>query len=445
MRGLSGRGKWPERPGARRTIQIAGAIVAGALLVVGAGAVLKPRGDAPDAPGSPAQAVSRETDAIARTQERLRTLPNDWVTWADLGMAYVQRARVTADPGYYAKAEGALKRSLAVQPKDNALAQAGLGALAAARHDFAAALRHGQEAAKVDPYLASAHGVVGDALIELGRYDEAYGAIQRMVDARPDTASYARASYTWELRGDTARARSALEQALAVAPTADDAGFALFYLGELAFNAGDLKTAAARYEEGSQRAADYLPLRAGKAKVLAAQGKNAEAVAEYRAVVTRLPLSVYVAELGDLLAATGDKAGAERQFALVRAEQQLLARSGVDTDLELALFDADHGAAPAALVNAQKAYAKRRTVHTSDALAWALHVNGRDTEALKHARDAVRLGTRNAQFYYHLGVIEQTLGQNAAARSHLEQALKINPYFSGRSAADANTRLAGLR
>jgi len=432
--------------------RMAGATVVGALLVVGAGAVLAPRGEEPagDRPATRAQVVSRPgpgqdlAAGIARTQEHLRKLPGDWATWAELGMAYVQQARITANPSYYPRAEGALKRSLEVRPKDNALAETGLGALAAARHDFAGALRHGQQATKLDPYLATAHGVVADAFIELGRYDEAYQSVQRMVDLRPDVASYTRASYTWELRGDTARARAALEQALAVAPTTADAGYALFYLGELAFNAGDLTTAAARYEEGSRRAADYLPLRAGKAKVFAAQGKTAEAITEYRAVVNRLPLSGYVAELGDLLAATGDKAGAEQQFALVRAEQKLLARGGVDTDLELALFDADHGAAAAALTGARRAYAKRKSVFAADALAWALHANGKYAEALKHAREAVRLGTHNAQFYYHLGTIEAALGQPAAARTHLAQALKINPHFSVRHAADANTRLASL-
>jgi len=431
---------------------VVGAIVVGALLVVGAGIMLGPRGDQPGVgrPVPRAQSVKRpgpgqDLDAaIRKTQEHLRVRPDDWSTWAELGMAYVQQARITADPAYYPRAEGALKRSLKVRPKDNALALTGQGALAAARHAFGTALRLGQQAAAIDPYLATAHGVVGDALIELGRYDEAYQAIQRMVDVRPDTASYTRASYAWELRGDTQRARDALQQALTVAPSAADAGYALFYLGELAFNAGDLRTAAVRYEEGSRRAAGYLPLRAGRAKLLAAQGKTKEAITEYRAIVARLPLSGYVAELGDLLAATGDAAGAEQQFALVRAEQQLLARNGVDTDLELALFDADHGAAPTALSASRKTYTKRKSIFAADALAWALHANGRDAEALRHAQDAIRLGTRSAQLYYHLGMIEAKLGERDAARQHLAEALKINPYFSVRHAPTARTTLAFL-
>jgi tetratricopeptide (TPR) repeat protein len=415
-----------------RTVAL-GAAVAGlaALLLLGGGAVLRPlRGSPPPAaPAEPAAAQGLGA-AIARAQQRLRELPADHATWAELGLAYVQQARITADPTYYPRAQGALERSLAVHPAENAPAHVGLGALAAARHDFAGALAAGRRALAIDPYSAPAYGVVGDALIELGRYDEAYRAIQRMADLKPGTASYARASYTWELRGDLPRARQALELALEVAPSPDDAGFALYYLGELAWNAGDLRTARSRYAEGLRRAPGYLPLQEGRAKVLAAEGRTAEAVAAYRSLVARLPQPAYAGAFGDLLAATGDRAGARQQYALVRAEERILAANGVDVDLELALFEADHGNPGVALDAARKTYAQRRGIFAEDALAWALHAAGRDAEALPHARAAQRLGTRNASLRYHLGMIEHSLGDRAGARRDLAAALAINPHFS---------------
>jgi tetratricopeptide (TPR) repeat protein len=400
-----------------------------------------PRPPAAPLVGGPGQDLKA---LIGYHERRARQLPEDWRNWAALGSACVQQARVSGDPSYYRRAETALNKSLEVRPDENAPALTGLGALAAARHDFAAALGYAGKATALAPYTAAGFGVTGDALIELGRYPEAFEAIQRMVDLQPDTGSYARASYAWELRGDTVRARDALEQALQVAPSAADAGFALYYLGELAYNAGDLATAADRYAEGLMRAPDYLPLRAGQARVAAAQGRTADAVAGYRAVVERLPQPGYVAELGDLLAATGDQAGAEQQYALVRATQKLLAGEGVATDLELALFDADHGAGEAALGAAQTAYPKRPGIFAADALAWALHANGRDAEALPHAREALRLGTRSAPLHYHLGMIEAALGQADAARRSLATALAINPYFSIRDAKQARDTLAKL-
>lgn len=433
--------------------RIRGAVLSSAVLVLAVvllltgGALLS--GAAPPArtvpPERTAAPVGDRGAAVTRAQQRLHDVPGDYVTWAELGAAYVQQARVTADPSYYLKAQGALDRSLQVRRAGNSVALTGLAALAAARHDFARALDLGRRSLAIDGYSATTYGVVGDALVELGRYDEAFRAVQRMVDLRPDVASYARASYAWELRGDVRRARRALELALEAAPSPDDQGFALYYLGELAWNAGDLQAAERRYAEGARRAPGYLPLQEGRAKVLAARGRTAEAIATYRTLTARLPQPAYVAELGDLLTATGDHAGAAQQYALVRAEQQLLRANGVDTDLELALFDADHGNPAGALRAARAAYATRKGIFGEDALAWAMHAAGRDREALPHARAAQRLGTRSALLRYHLGMIYAALGDRAGAREQLTAALDTNPHFSPLQAPVARAFLGSLR
>ena len=89
--------------------------------------------------------------AIASLESRLEAAPEDWQASAALGIAYVQQARVTADPSAYPIAQAALRRSLALRPNDNADALIGLGTLAAARHDFASALRWGRRAVRTAP------------------------------------------------------------------------------------------------------------------------------------------------------------------------------------------------------------------------------------------------------------------------------------------------------
>ena len=88
--------------------------------------VVKPGGD-------------RLADSIARAQQRLRDVPGDWPTRAALGSAYLEQGRITADPTYYPKAEGAARRSLEIHPDGNADALVALATLAAARHDFTGA------------------------------------------------------------------------------------------------------------------------------------------------------------------------------------------------------------------------------------------------------------------------------------------------------------------
>ncbi|MDQ3431166.1 MAG: tetratricopeptide repeat protein [Actinomycetota bacterium] len=423
------------------------------VMLLGAGVAFT---DAPPAPPrdaqprgastGPAEVAARDDLAATVTtlQSRLRRLPGDWDSWAALGAAYVQQARITADPTYYAKAEGALRRSLEERPDDNAAAFTGLAALAVARHDFAAGLRLARRAERLNPYSAAALGVRSDALIELGRYEEAFAALQRMVDLKPGVASFTRASYSYELRGDLRGARYALRQALDLAGSPADAAYAAYYLGELAWNSGDVRGAARHYADGLRRDPSFTPLLAGRAKVAAARGRTEQALRDYRTVVERLPQPSYVIEYADLLTSLGRDAEATRQHALVAAEQELFRSQGVNVDLELALYDADHGRPGPALQAARAEWDRRRSVHVEDAYAWALHVNGRPAEALPHAAAAERLGTRSALFAYHRGVIEAALGQDGAARRSLSRALRINPHFSVLHAPRAKQLLSEL-
>jgi Tfp pilus assembly protein PilF len=54
---------------------------------------------------------------------------------------------------------------------------------------------------------------------------------------------------------------------------------------------------------------------------------------------------------------------------------------------------------------------------------------------------ALRLGTRDAQLYYHAGMIAQAAGEKAAARDYLQRALQLNPQFDPLQAAMARQAL----
>ncbi len=384
------------------------------------------------------------SQAIASLQERLRAVPGDWRAFANLGLAYVQQARVSADPSYYPKAQGVLERSLRLHVDANFEANVGMGALALARHDFASALEWGDRARVVNPYNGNVYGVIGDAQVELGRYHDAFATFQTMVDTRPNLASYARVSYARELEGDVHGAVAAMRMAARAAGTPQDAAWASYQLGELYFASGRPALAEAAYRRGVELAPDYVPPRAGLAKVAWAGGRVHRAIRGYTWVVERFPSPEYVIALGDLYEASGRPRPAERQYALVRAEERLFRANGVNVDLELALFDADHGRPVDALAAARAEWSRRDSINVADALGWALYANGRYREAAPYARRALSLGTRNALFMFHAGMTQLRLGHRGAARELLSDALATNPHFSILWGSVARRTLAGL-
>ncbi len=423
-------------------------LAAGLFVFAGIGLFRGPRDSGPTAVPAPSASVLLGPGAgggsITVLQNRLRTNPQDWRGFATLGLSYIAEARVTADPSYYPKAEGVLRESLRLRGEGNFEALVGLGALSLARHDFADALEYGERARELNPYNGDVYGVIGDALLELGRYDEAFRAFQTMVDTRPNLSSYARVSYARELRGDVEGAFAAMEAALGSAGTPTDAAWASYHVGELSFSIGDLRRAAAAYRRGIQLAPGFVPNRAGLAKVAWARGDLERAIDGFVWVTQRYPLPEYVIALGDLYAASGRRSLAERQFDLVRAMQELFRANGVNVDLELALFEADRGDPAEAVGAARGEWGRRESIHVADALGWALYRDGRAEEAAPYADRALALGTRNALFFFHSGMIRLRLGDEERARELLREALDLNPYFSIRWTPVAERTLAKL-
>ncbi|MBA2700184.1 MAG: tetratricopeptide repeat protein [Chloroflexi bacterium] len=387
-------------------------------------------------------------DLILGLQDALREDPDNGAAATQLGLAYLQQTRETGDPSYYPKAETLFTQALEEDDADFA-AMVGMGSLALARHDFAAALTWGEQAHAVNPSHAPALGVIGDAQIELGRYDEAVVTFQAMVDLRPDLASYSRVSYARELFGDRPGAIIAMEQAAeAGAGRAENIAWTQVQLGNLHAGGGDLATATRAYETALRTLPGYVYALAGQGRVAAAQGDYSTAIAHYEAALTAMPLPEFAIALGDVYTAAGDAAAAERTYALVEAIQALSVANGVDLDLELALFTVDHperGQDPATtLALAEAAYARRPGIHAADVLAWARFAAGDLNGAWSASVEARRLGTKDALMAYHAGVIAGARGDTAAAQELLQTALTLDPHFSLRYAPDAQSRLTRL-
>lgn len=383
--------------------------------------------------------------AVDAAQQRLAVSPDDPQSISLLALAYLQRVRETGDPSYYARADELVRRGLSLGPHEITTLVAA-GTLSLGRHDFASALDYGTRAVAVAPARSAGLGIVTDSLVELGRYDEAIVAAQRMVDLRPDLTSYSRVAYVRELHGDLAGAITAMRAAVAAGnPTSEATAWTEVQLGHLLFATGDLSAAEEAYRSSRDRVRDYVYGNAGIARIRAARGDLRGAAQLYEAAVTRLPLPEFAAALGDVYAKLGDRTRAEQQYAVVAATSRLLSAGGVRTDVDQALFDADRDRnIPAALASARAEYELRTSVHVADALAWAEYRAGDVAAAVRYSAAALRTGTQDPLLLYRAGVIAEAAGDKARARALLSRSNELNPRYSVLFADDLAMRLQRL-
>jgi tetratricopeptide (TPR) repeat protein len=367
---------------------------------------------------------------IGRVLGLLRAQPREVDGLSSLAGLYLQKVRETADPAFYARAQTALQRALTAAPRDpGALTEQ--GALALARHDFRGGLRDARAARSAAPEANKPFGVLVDSLVELGRYRDAGRALQTMVDRKPNLDAYARVSYFRELHGDLRGAASALRLAISAGgEVPENAAYVQTLLGDLELVRGRPSVAAHAYRGALAQLPRYGPALYGLARSEGARGRPARAIARLRALVARLPLPAYVVALGDAELAAGRTAAARRDLALVGAQERLLRAAGVNTDVDLALYEADHGSARRGVVLGRRAWAQAPSVRAADALGWTLTRAGQPRAGLAWLRRAMALGSRDPGFLYHAGSAAAAAGERALARTWLTRLVRQAPHFS---------------
>jgi tetratricopeptide (TPR) repeat protein len=324
-----------------------------------------------------------------------------------------------------------VRRRVAVAGGPPALITQGEASLANTRHRFKDGLRLAREAIGLDHENGAAYGALGDALLNLGRYRQAFQVYDEMALKAPGIASFTRVGSARELVGRPKAAVAADELALeADATIPEQIAWTMTQIGNIRFNMGRLGAAATAYRRALRRFPGYVHAEAGLARVEAAEGHDREAIARLSRAVVKLPVPAYVIWLGDILHVSGREAAARREYALVRAIEKLYAANGVRTELQTAVFDLDHDRNVAdALARARAAYESAPGIYAEDALSWGLFRVGRCGAARAHSVRALRLGTRDGLLAFHRAMIERCLG-SPSARWWFRQSLAINPHFS---------------
>jgi tetratricopeptide (TPR) repeat protein len=414
-------------------------IVPGVLALVLIGIVWmkwRPQAALPAAPqpvGSPGGLSTAADDlnrAVADLEQRVVKRPHDASTAARLADALLRQARVASNPGLAVRAEEVLRAALKQEPTNYDALRA-MGAVLLSQHRFEEAIDIATRARDIDPVDAWNYGVLGDAHLELGQYPQAFEAFDQMMKRRPSAATYARASYARELQGDLDGALRLMQMATDATSTHDPEGQAWHHaqMGDLLLQLGKVDAAEREYEHAAFIFPSHPLARIGMARVKAAQGDARGALDIYEELMKRGPSPFLAARAGELHEQLGERAAADRCYAL--AENGW--RYDTPEPTLLAAFLATHARGDgngngngdvklAEAVNIAEQTAKRRQdIFTMDALAWSYFRSGRVADAAKASAEALRTGTRDKTILAHAAAIQQAQAQ-AIQQAHASRA-----------------------
>lgn len=386
------------------------------------------------------------TDAeISEVLKLIEKIPDSPTGYNQLAAIYIKRARSTGDFSLNSKAETAIDKALQIAP-DDASARKLKASLHLTFHRFTEALELGKKLQTEFSNDAFVYGLLTDANAELGNYKEAVEMAQKMVDLKPNTASYARVAHLRSLYGDT---EGAVEMFKTAARTADpqdkeSQSWCLVQLGDEFWKNGKYSEAEKVYDEALQNFPNYHLALAGKGRARASQNDFETALTFLSDALNRVPNVETAILLGDIYTKQGNAEKAKQQYDLVEVIEQKI---GVNNDQKrLALLWADHDLKlDDALAITKREYEIRKDIFTTDVLAWTLYKKGQLTDAKTVISAAMNPKANDARIFYHAGMIEKDLGNQAEAKKMLEAALKVNPMFDLIQAENARKALSELK
>jgi tetratricopeptide (TPR) repeat protein len=389
---------------------------------------------------APHQGTGEIDPGISVLQQAARDAISPVAALNDLGQQFIARARTSQAPIYYVMAEHA---AMCAESKDPGNAQALLlrGHVLHQLHRFREAeVLARQVVTKRGLFLD--YGLLGDALMEQGRVQEASVAYQKMIDLKPYYHSYTRAAHLRWLKGDLPGALELIQMAVKAASPRDPESVAWAYsrLATYELQAGRTAAALRASEAALQYQPNYAQALLVRGRALLADGQRAEAVDALRRAVLANPLPESEWALADALRALGDLDQA-------RAVEDRLHQSGATTDPRtFALYLATRRERiDEAVALTQRELKNRADVFTYDALAWSLAVAGRTAEADEAMKRALAEGTKDARLFYHAGVIAASRGARGEARRLLAEALAERQMLLPSEREDVTQQLAALR
>ena len=371
-----------------------------------------------------------------KTQQKVEELkmkiakePNEVKPRLQLAMIYLSEARITGEhPYYYPAILKVLDGVLAIDPR-NFEANVFQASVKMSQHQFAEAKTIAEKARQINPNNAYVYGILVDANVELGNYEEAVKMSDKMQSLKPSLESYSRVSYLREIYGDYSGSIEAMVLAVqAGLPGSEPQCWSKKTLGQLYETTGQLDKADRQYTEILALRPSYAFALGGQARIQKARKQYDQALVSLEKAAKIMPEFSFHEEMAEIYALKGDKDKAAQKYTEVVKMLDEDAKSGHAVDLELCKLYTKTGNFDSALTYGMKEYAKRpNNIDVNHALAWVYFKKNDPKKAQQHMQVALRTDSKDPELLQQAGSIEIALGNADQGNKLITAARKTNP------------------
>lgn len=370
--------------------------------------------------------------------QELEAKPEDKKTMLQLAKTFMQEGRVTGDFSYYNKA--ALDVVDLVLKKDPTHLEAIClkAMIFLSQHRFSEAKVLAENAKQLNPHYSFVYGLLCDANVELGQYEEAVAAADKMVSTRPDIRSYSRVSYLREIHGDLPGAIEAIQMAVSAGyPGAEDKSWARMVLAHLYEDSNALDKAEEQYQIALTERPDYPFALAGLGKIARYKKDYPKAIEYLEKAKGVMADAAFFEELIDLYRLNGQPEKSEECAKITidallsdnisAAKDKSL---GHYSDMELSHLYLKTNQLEKALQHALAEQQRRpQNIDACETLARVYFKMGKPTEALPLIEMSLRTKSQKPERLALAGQVKKAIGQQTEGEALIAQGLALKPYM----------------
>jgi tetratricopeptide (TPR) repeat protein len=363
--------------------------------------------------------------------------PEDYKSMLLLSQAYIQESRITGDHAYYDKAAlDLLDRVIKAKPS-NFDAICCKATVLLSQHHFAEGLELAKTALNINADNAFIYGILCDANVELGNYDEAVKMVDKMMSIRPDIRSYARASYLREIFGDLRGAIAAAKLAVEAGyPGLEQTEWTRCVLARLYENTGSLDSAEFHYKTALAARPGYAFAAAGLGRIAKAHGDYKKAISFFEGAKALIVEYSFSDELTDLYRLNNESEKANKNAQEVigmlgpRSDVESEEGHGHYADRELAYAYLKLNDTENALKHAVIEYERRpANIDICETLAWVHYKKGNFKEASGLMDKALKTKCQNPELLCRAGLIKVKAGETDQGKALIKKAFETNPFI----------------